>query len=100
MGGTSLIFQYDSMASAYQELLSEKQELEVLLTKLTNEVETVRSIMKGDAIDAYYNEYNELVEATYRSVNAQVEMFGNMLDQMQQSMAAQDMDIASSIGNV
>ena len=33
MGGTSLIFQYDSMASAYQELLSEKQELEVLLTK-------------------------------------------------------------------
>ena len=100
MGGTSLIFQYDSMASAYQELLSEKQELEVLLTKLTNEVETVRSIMKGDAIDAYYNEYNEIVEATYRSVNAQVEMFGNMLDQMQQSMAAQDMDIASSIGNV
>ncbi|MCR5292539.1 MAG: WXG100 family type VII secretion target [Eubacterium sp.] len=100
MGGKSLIFQYDSMASAYQELLSEKQELEVLLTKLTNEVETVRSIMKGDAIDAYYNEYNEIVEATYRSVNAQVEMFGNMLDQMQQSMAAEDMDIASSIGNV
>ena len=56
--------------------------------------------MKGDAIDAYYNEYNELVEATYRSVNAQVEMFGNMLDQLQQSMAAQDLDIASSISNV
>lgn len=99
MGGT-VTLQYDSMASVYNELLSQKQALEGLLTKLTDEVETIRSIMKGDAIDAYYNEYNELVEATYRSVNAQVEMFGNMLDQLQQSMAAQDLDIASSISNV
>ena len=100
MGGTSLTLDYGSIVSAYNELLSQKQALEGLLTKLTDEVETIRSIMKGDAIDAYYNEYNELVEATYRSVNAQVEMFGNLLDQLQQDMAAFDSGIASSIGNV
>ena len=98
--GNTVTLQYDSMASIYNDLLEKKQILEGLLTRLTNEVETIRSIMKGDAIDAYYNEYNAIVEATYKSVNTQVELFGNLLDQLQQYMAAEDLDIASSISNV
>ena len=98
--GVRLNAEYESMASIYNSLLNQKQVLEGLLTRLTNEVETIRSIMKGDTIDAYYNEYNAIVEAAYKNVNGQVEMFGNLLDQLQQLMAAEDMDIASSISNV
>ena len=84
----TVTFQYESMASVYNSLLNQKQELERLLTRLTNEVETIRSIM------------NAIVEVAYQNVNTQVEIFGNLLDQMQQYMAAEDLDIASSIGNV
>ena len=53
-------------------LETQKGEMENLLDKLSNTVETLPSVMEGQALQAYMDEYEKIVKTIYSKLNVKL----------------------------
>lgn len=68
-------------------LETQKGEMENLLGKLSNTVETLPSVMEGQALQAYMDEYEKIVKTIYSKLNVNLE-FGRFFTAVRKCMPA------------
>ena len=61
-------------------LETQKGEMENLLDKLSNTVETLPSVMEGQALQAYMDEYEKIVKTIYSKLNVNLGDFSQQLE--------------------
>lgn len=73
-------------------LETQKGEMENLLDKLSNTVETLPSVMEGQALQAYMDEYEKIVKTIYSKLNVNLGDFSQQLESVCQQFENLDDD--------
>ena len=74
-------------------LETQKGEMENLLDKLSNTVETLPSVMEGQALQAYMDEYEKIVKTIYSKLNVNLGDFSQQLESVCQQFENLDDDM-------
>lgn len=75
----------------------QKGEMENLLDKLSNTVETLPSVMEGQALQAYMDEYEKIVKTIYSKLNVNLGDFSQQLESVCQQFENLDDDMKTQL---
>ena len=78
-------------------LETQKGEMENLLDKLSNTVETLPSVMEGQALQAYMDEYEKIVKTIYSKLNVNLGDFSQQLESVCQQFENLDDDMKTQV---
>ena len=78
-------------------LETQKGEMENLLDKLSNTVETLPSAMEGQALQAYMDEYEKIVKTIYSKLNVNLGDFSQQLESVCQQFENLDDDMKTQL---
>lgn len=78
-------------------LETQKGEMENLLDKLSNTVETLPSVMEGQALQAYMDEYEKIVKTIYSKLNVNLGDFSQQLERVCQQFENLDDDMKTQL---
>ena len=78
-------------------LETQKGEMENLLDKLSNTVETLLSVMEGQALQAYMDEYEKIVKTIYSKLNVNLGDFSQQLESVCQQFENLDDDMKTQL---
>ena len=78
-------------------LETQKGEMENLLDKLSNTVETLPSVMEGQALQAYMDEYEKIVKTIYSKLNVNLGDFSQQLESVCQQFENLDYDMKTQL---
>ena len=78
-------------------LETQKGEMENLLDKLSNTVETLPSVMDGQALQAYMDEYEKIVKTIYSKLNVNLGDFSQQLESVCQQFENLDDDMKTQL---
>ena len=78
-------------------LETQKGEMENLLDKLSNTVETLPSVMEGQALQAYMDEYEKIVKTIYSKLNVNLGVFSQQLESVCQQFENLDDDMKTQL---
>ena len=78
-------------------LETQKGEMENLLDKLSNTVETLPSVMEGQALQAYMDEYDKIVKTIYSKLNVNLGDFSQQLESVCQQFENLDDDMKTQL---
>ena len=78
-------------------LETQKGEMENLLDKLSNTVETLPSVMEGQALQAYMDEYEKIVKTIYSKLNVNLGDFSQQLESVCQQFDNLDDDMKTQL---
>ena len=78
-------------------LETQKEEMENLLDKLSNTVETLPSVMEGQALQAYMDEYEKIVKTIYSKLNVNLGDFSQQLESVCQQFENLDDDMKTQL---
>ena len=78
-------------------LETQKGEMENLLDKLSNTVETLPSVMEGQALQAYMDEYEKIVKTIYSKLNVNIGDFSQQLESVCQQFENLDDDMKTQL---
>ena len=78
-------------------LETQKGEMENLLDKLSNTVETLPSVMEGQALQAYMDEYEKIVKTIYSKLNVNFGDFSQQLESVCQQFENLDDDMKTQL---
>ena len=78
-------------------LETQKGEMENLLDKLSNTVETLPSVMVGQALQAYMDEYEKIVKTIYSKLNVNLGDFSQQLESVCQQFENLDDDMKTQL---
>ena len=78
-------------------LETQKGEMENLLDKLSNTVETLPSVMEGQALQAYMDEYEKIVKTIYSKLNVNLGDFSQQLESVCQQFENLDDDMITQL---
>ena len=78
-------------------LETQKGEMEDLLDKLSNTVETLPSVMEGQALQAYMDEYEKIVKTIYSKLNVNLGDFSQQLESVCQQFENLDDDMKTQL---
>ena len=78
-------------------LETQKGEMENLLDKLSNTVETLPSVMEGQALQAYMEEYEKIVKTIYSKLNVNLGDFSQQLESVCQQFENLDDDMKTQL---
>lgn len=78
-------------------LETQKGEMENLLRKLSNTVETLPSVMEGQALQAYMDEYEKIVKTIYSKLNVNLGDFSQQLESVCQQFENLDDDMKTQL---
>ena len=78
-------------------LETQKGEMENLLDKLSNTVETLPSVMEGQALQAYMDEYEKIVKTIYSKLNVDLGDFSQQLESVCQQFENLDDDMKTQL---
>ena len=78
-------------------LETQKGERENLLGKLSNTVETLPSVMEGQALQAYMDEYEKIVKTIYSKLNVNLGDFSQQLESVCQQFENLDDDMKTQL---
>lgn len=78
-------------------LETQKGEMENLLDKLSNMVETLPSVMEGQALQAYMDEYEKIVKTIYSKLNVNLGDFSQQLESVCQQFENLDDDMKTQL---
>lgn len=78
-------------------LESQKSEMETLLGKLDDTVETLPSVMEGDTLNAYINEYETIVKSIYTKLNVNLGQFAAQLENVCKEFENLDEDMREQL---
>ena len=78
-------------------LETQKGEMENLLDKLSNTVETLPSVMEGQALQAYMDEYEKIVKTIYSKLNVNLGGFSQQLESVCQQFENLDDDMKTQL---
>ena len=78
-------------------LETQKGEMENLLDKLSNTVETLPSVMEGQALQAYIDEYEKIVKTIYSKLNVNLGDFSQQLESVCQQFENLDDDMKTQL---
>ena len=78
-------------------LETQKGEMENLLDKLSNTVETLPSVMEGQALHAYMDEYEKIVKTIYSKLNVNLGDFSQQLESVCQQFENLDDDMKTQL---
>lgn len=78
-------------------LETQKGEMENLLDKLSNTVETLPSVMEGQALQAYMDEYEKIVKTIYSKLNVNLGDFSQQLESVCQQFENLDDDMKTQL---
>ena len=78
-------------------LETQKGEMENLLDKLSNTVETLPSVMEGQAQQAYMDEYEKIVKTIYSKLNVNLGDFSQQLESVCQQFENLDDDMKTQL---
>lgn len=78
-------------------LETQKGEMENLLSKLSNTVETLPSVMEGQALQAYMDEYEKIVKTIYSKLNVNLGDFSQQLESVCQQFENLDDDMKTQL---
>lgn len=78
-------------------LETQKGEMENLLDKLSNTVETLPSVMEGQALQAYMDEYEKIVKTIYSKLNENLGDFSQQLESVCQQFENLDDDMKTQL---
>ncbi len=78
-------------------LETQKGEMENLLDKLSNTVETLPSVMEGQALQAYMDEYENIVKRIYSKLNVNLGDFSQQLESVCQQFENLDDDMKTQL---
>ena len=78
-------------------LETQKGEIENLLDKLSNTVETLPSVMEGQALQAYMDEYEKIVKTIYSKLNVNLGDFSQQLESVCQQFENLDDDMKTQL---
>ena len=78
-------------------LETQKGEMENLLDKLSNTVETLPSVMEGQALQAYMDEYEKIVKTIYSKLNVNLGDFTQQLESVCQQFENLDDDMKTQL---
>ena len=78
-------------------LETQKGEMENLLDKLRNTVETLPSVMEGQALQAYMDEYEKIVKTIYSKLNVNLGDFSQQLESVCQQFENLDDDMKTQL---
>ena len=78
-------------------LETQKGEMENLLDKLSNTVEALPSVMEGQALQAYMDEYEKIVKTIYSKLNVNLGDFSQQLESVCQQFENLDDDMKTQL---
>ena len=78
-------------------LETQKGEMENLLDKLSNTVEPLPSVMEGQALQAYMDEYEKIVKTIYSKLNVNLGDFSQQLESVCQQFENLDDDMKTQL---
>ncbi|MCC2219973.1 WXG100 family type VII secretion target [Coprococcus sp. CLA-AA-H212] len=78
-------------------LETQKGEMENLLDKLSNTVETLPSVMEGQALQAYMDKYEKIVKTIYSKLNVNLGDFSQQLESVCQQFENLDDDMKTQL---
>ena len=78
-------------------LETQKGEMENLLDKLSNTVETLPSVMEGQALQAYMDEYEKIVKTIYSKLKVNLGDFSQQLESVCQQFENLDDDMKTQL---
>ena len=78
-------------------LETQKGEMENLLDKLSNTVETLPYVMEGQALQAYMDEYEKIVKTIYSKLNVNLGDFSQQLESVCQQFENLDDDMKTQL---
>lgn len=81
-------------------LETQKGEMENLLDKLSNTVETLPSVMEGQALQAYMDEYEKIVKTIYSKLNVNLGDFSQQLESVCQQFENLDDDMTTTVSSL
>ena len=71
--------------------------MENLLEKLSNTLETLPSVMEGQALQAYMDEYEKIVKTIYSKLNVNLGDFSQQLESVCQQFENLDDDMKTQL---
>lgn len=78
-------------------LETQKGEMEDLLGKLDGTMETLPSVMEGDTLNAYINEYETIVKSIYTKLNVNLGEFAAQLESVCKEFENLDEDMREQL---
>ena len=78
-------------------LETQKREIENLLDKQSYTVETLPSVMEGQALQAYMDEYEKIVKTIYSKLNVNLGDFSQQLESVCQQFENLDDDMKTQL---
>ncbi len=78
-------------------LETQKGEMEELLGKLDGTVQTLPTVMEGDTLQAYINEYETIVKSIYSKLNVNLGEFAAQLESICQEFENLDNDMKAQL---
>ncbi len=78
-------------------LETQKGEMEELLGKLDGTVQTLPTVMEGDTLQAYINEYETIVKSIYNKLNVNLGEFSAQLESICQEFENLDNDMKAQL---
>ncbi len=78
-------------------LETQKVEMEELLGKLDGTVQTLPTVMEGDTLQAYINEYETIVKSIYNKLNVNLGEFAAQLESICQEFENLDNDMKAQL---
>lgn len=76
-----------------------KGEMESNLQKLDASVQNLRSVMEGDALDAYMDEYTTIVKTIYNKLNVNLGEYSKQLESVCKEFEDLDADMHSQLSS-
>ena len=87
---------YDAVRSEIiGKLLSQGEDMEDILNKLDASVESLPSVMEAKTLDAYINEYHVIVQRIYQTLNENLRIFAQQLEDACKNFEEVDSDLQS-----
>ena len=87
----------DIRSEVIAKLETQKGEMENLLGKFSNTVETLPSVMEGQALQAYMDEYEKIVKTIYSRLNVNLGDFSQQLESVCQQFENLDDDMKTQL---
>ena len=87
----------ENRSEVIAKLETQKGELENRLAKLSNTVETLPSVMEGQALQAYMDEYEKIVKTIYSKLNVNLGDFSQQLESVCQQFENLDDDMKTQL---
>ena len=94
----ALNVQYDDIRTeVIAKLGDQKEAMQSNLEKMDSSVDSLRSVMEGDALEAYIAEYQNIVQKIYIKLNNNLEEYKAQLESVCAEFEALDSDMQSQL---